>query len=486
MITPNIAKIAISIAQEFDKRRLVIEPVVGTPLASLVNSSDLFDVTPTAEPSNGVAEYHPDPETIAFISSSADEGTLTQHDIALSDMTSDIAASVKTHINFAKNTVRPIIEEVVKAVESAIASLPVNLEYNLNIVQVDLPEPMVSAAFEDMVRVFENVLYSPLGAMRMSLPSKSGFEVIESLVTGAKDTDEAIAVWAAKKGDAYFANLWSLVFTAEANDGRFDTLLQDSESGSDLGIAVFLLCKRLYDAPPEGVSMSLADFNEKIALIRDQAALRVVHAYEEYARNTSMGLVIRSIKKNEVHVNGNVYRTWLENGGSNAVLFGSLLSDRPEKYVLSLDEKRVELQKTWEQHNHILTVSERNRQFINYKSILRHQSATVMGSNLVQCFGEVANGREVTTDLPEYVKCLDLMNAFVDAVTDQQFKDLWTLCTQLVCRGAFYYTDAEKILIGIERACKDNAGIEIREAALLSLVEYVTDYVCNQMKLSGV
>lgn len=479
MISKNTAKIAISIAQEFDKRNLVLTAVPGTPLAALVNSCNMCEAVQVNAPN----EYEPNAGSIEGMSSAFD-GAVSRHDEELCDMSSDISKAVANHLNFAKNVVRPVIQELVTEVEADIAALPLNIQYNLEVVVIDPPEPMISTAFEEMVEEFSEVAYSPITGY-MGLPAKSAPEVIELLTTGYKETDEAIAVWTAKKGDSFFQLVWDSVFTAAPTQERFESMIQNNDTGIDAAITVFLLCKRLYDNPPESTAMALPKYNEQLAELRNQAALRIHHGYEEHVRNSKLGLLIRKVTTAALFVNGNVYRKWMEEGGNNAALFGSILSDRPAKFASDLNEKKSEFLQIWEQHNSLLTVTERNKRFVNYKNILRSRTEKVIGDNLTACFGEVAKGQEVSTSLPEYIQCMAELEKHIDRVIEADFKNLWALCTKLICHCAFYYTDAGKILSGIEKACQDNPGIEIREAALLSLVEYVTDYVCDQMTLSG-
>lgn len=480
MLTIQVVKEAIALAQEFDRRALVLTAVPGTPLAALCQAATLCEPVGAEN-----AVYEPDAQYLEQQSAGWTQDTQSTHDIELSAMTVDIAKAVQHHLQFAKNVVRPVIQELVGQVEADIKALPLNVEYNLDIVVIDPPEPMVSASFEEMVDEFKEVPFAPITGY-MNLPSLSGSEVLTHLVTGAKDTDEAIAIWAAKKGDAYFQYVWECVFTALPTDERFSHLIQDRRSGADAALTVFLLCKRMFDNPIEGVEMSLAQFNEKIAELRNQAALRLHHAYEEYARDSKMSLLIKNYTDKEVLVNGNVYRKWMQEGGNNAVLFGSLLTDRPAKFVMDLDGKKAELLARWEQHNHLLTVSERNKRFVRYKEILKNRLHSVVGADLQGCFGHLREGGlPADVNQPEYQQFVLNVNTFADTVSEADFKNLWAVSMKAVCRCVFYYTDAEKILAGIEAACQANEGIEIREAALLSLIDYVVDYACDQMKLSG-
>lgn len=480
MIPQSNAKSAISVAQEFDRRGLIMAAVPGTPLDKLVNLSNALPLSQAAS-----TEYLPDAGIIEAASAGFLDGAPSEHTLELDALGTQIASAVTQHLNFAKNVVRPVVEELVNEVQADINALTIHPEYSLDVVTIDLPEPMISSSFEEMVEEFSDVSYMPINGY-MSLPSMNPIEIMEHMVTGVSDIDESITTWATRRGDSFIQSVWDTVFTHEPTQARFEILVSNQDTGIDASIAVFLLCKRLYDNPPEGTPISLVKYNEQIAELRNQAALRIHHGYEDYARSNSLGLVIRKVTKNELFVNGEVYRKWIEQGGKNAVLFGSVLSDRPAKYVADLNAKASEFVQTWEQHNHMLSVTVRNKRFVCYKTILLERTEQVISNNLKECFGPVANNRPLTTELEEVKQGVECLKAYIDTLTEQDFNNLWTVCTKAACRAGFFYTSAECILFGIEKACKENPNIEIREAALLSLVEYVTDYVCDQIQVSGV
>lgn len=478
MISQSNAKSAIALAEEFDRRNLILQPVPGTPLYELVKFSNLlaFETNTT--------DYRPSPAEIEAATVGYVDGAPSQHSIELDALSTQIAKAVSQHLNFAKNVVRPVVEELVNEVQADIAALTINPEYSLDVVVVDPPAPLISSTFEEMVEEFKETDYLPINGY-MSLVSKTTPEILETMVTGTAEIDEAVNAWAAQRGDAFFQNVWNCVFTPEPTEQRFESLIQDPDLGVDAAITVFLLCRRLYDNPPEHTAVSLVKYNEQIADLRNQAALRIHHGYEEYSRINSLKLLIRKVTKNELYVNGEVYRKWIEEGGKNAVLFGSVLSNRPVKYVADLNEKAAELVQIWEQHNHILNVTVRNKRFVTYKTIMLERTQQVVANNLQACFGPIANGRSISIELPEFQQGNYCLKEFIDTLIESDFDNLWTVCTKAVCRAGFFYTAAEKILFGIEKACKENAGIEVREAALLSLVEYVTDYVCDQIQVTG-
>lgn len=483
MIPKAIAATAINIAQEFDSRGLYIEAQAGTPLATLVNTSCNAEYAQALTPN----EYTPDASYIEMLSSSNQEVTTGQHNLEMEAMIADISKAVAGHLNFAKNVVKPLIIELVAEVEKDIAAIPVNVEANLEVVIVSMPEPMVSSSFTELVNQFSTGEYMPIDTY-MNLGDMSAPEVIELMMTGSKDTDKAIVTWAAQLGDEFMTRVWDGVFTAKANADKFMNLIQNSDTGLDAGVAVLLITNKLYDNPPKNTEMSLANFNNQIAQFRNQAAIRVSYGYEDFNRDIKLGTVIRKYTRQQVYVNASTYNPWIEAGGINAVLFGSVMSPKPARSAFDLNENKGEFTRLWEQNSRMLTTSANINRFISYKNIIKMRTEQVVMANLQACFSHLNPDSTVpvTLDGTAYMQFKTNLESFLDASYEPDFKNLWTLCRRLICCTVFYYTDCDKILVGIEEATATNPGIEVREAVLLSTIKYVTDYICNQMSVKSV
>jgi hypothetical protein len=77
-----------------------------------------------------------------------------------------------------------------------------------------------------------------------------------------------------------------------------------------------------------------------------------------------------------------------------------------------------------------------------------------------------------------------VLKYFREAVNHLKVKDLDHLeheCMEIITRSRFYFTDAEMVLGYMEQAAALNPSIQPSEAALLAVVEYVADYLTDQM-----
>ena len=480
MIPISAAIAAIGVAQEFDKRQLMLEAVPGSPLAKLnecflVTKSDVI----------GVSTYEPSVQQLCDQSSNYESTNGSLHCTTADALAEDISTFVKSHLNFARNTVKPLIEELVNEVKADIEALPLNAQYSAEIVISDLPEPMTLSSMEESVMEYKHVDYLPLNTY-LSLPGQTAPEVIEKLMTGNASNDKVISTWVAKKGDSFFQHIWDCVFTSAPTEQRFESLIKDSDEGVDAALAVYLLATKLFDNPLEGTKQSLATYNTQIAELRNQAGLRLVHAYDEYVRFKTTGLLVKSAINNKIVVVGDTYRKWLEEGGNNAVLFGSMLSSSPQKFVTDINEKKGDFLSVWERQNWMLTVAEKNKRFVHYKEILRNRMLKLVADNYQKCYGHLRENGVTDSNMPEYLQFQKCLDDYLLTIKDNWFQNLWKLSQDVICKCVFYYTDADKIFCGIEKACSDNPEINIREAALISTIAYITDYVCDQIKLTSI
>ena len=216
-----------------------------------------------------------------------------------------------------------------------------------------------------------------------------------------------------------------------------------------------------------------------IMLVRQIVPL--IQAAIKRALDIKTQLLLLSYTNENVYVVAPVYEDWMAAGGNNAVLFGNILSDRPALFVPALAEKSVEYLDMWERQNRMLTTTVVNRRFVEAKSTLKFKAQELIANNIEACFGGYASEQVLTFHTPEVVLAVEKISSYVDALEQEDLKDIWKVCTELVAKNIFYYTDSYKILLGIEQACKDNPGIDVSEAALLSTIEYVTDYVADQL-----
>jgi hypothetical protein len=476
MLSQEALKSALPLASVLDEAGVFLTPIPATPLEALVQttrSDEKFVI-------NNGADMTPDLENIEYIANAKDPVLgFAPHDAALDDIVEVATRAVQGHILFAKSVVSPVVAELAETTAATIEQLQGSSLIGMEVEVWTAPAPLTNSSLESSVRKFGEVSPdSPV--LNMRLPDVSMEELMKIMGTGGAGLDGDVQTWASTKGDAFFMNLWGDIFQqrqAALNDRiskTFRDYLEDRECGVDYALAIFLIARRLFEQPLEGTEMDLRQHENGMVDFRNQAANRLCRAIDQLDNDKKRGMLVRAVVGRKTIVNGDVYRDWIENGGENEVLFGNLLGDTIGYTVAQISDRAQALKSLWSRHVALTQTVESNKKFSRTKEVLAKQFAC----QLVAATNEVDG---VNLDKNAIQRSF---NDMLDQVREDELGDLYGLCLRLVCRSRFSHTDAERILSGIERIKKENPSIEVREAAAVSVIEYIAYWLCSQFRVN--
>lgn len=490
MIRKEIAQAAIDLADALDARGLGLVAVPGTELSELTNLSYLKTAQAMplgVTPEELSREYQPVAEDIEMESSiglaNAEGSYGSQHADKLDDLVTSIGSAVSQHLSFARNTVLPAVREFNTRVTTSLEAIPSSATFNPSLIKKSLPEPMLSSLLVSAITDYRTTQYMLVSA-RPGAAQLSCDEIIANMTTGNDVVDGDVRQWLGRLGEAFIVDVWNAVFTADGSQSAtFASLIEDRNVGVDAALIVFLLARRLLDNPTEGASNTLQQWRTTIGDLLNQAGLRLAHALDDAQRDADTQLLVIGYTKDTVIVNAGVYEQFISGGGSDAILFGNILTDSPRLFVPAIMERATEFLNTWERQNRLLTARNQNNRFSASKSILMFRAEELIAESLASFFPQVEDGGSVVLDMnhPTVAEATRRILSIVEEITDDDLKDLWKLSTRIVASGVFYYTDAQAILDGIHKACTMNPDIDVKEAALIATIEYVTDFVADQI-----
>lgn len=493
MIPANAAQSAIDLAQQLEAagRRVVAAPdsllaklTSVSSVAFKANTQGMIGADLTAVMN---AEYTPNAAQIEAESrcESVEHETLSQHDVLMDSAISDMAQAVGQHLTFAKNTVRPLVKKFVDDAAAALAAYPDTSTYSPTVHRVSVPTVAGMNPVQSEAEKFKSVAYMPLNTPA-SLPACEGNLAIALMTTGSEAVDSAIQAWVQEKGESFFQTVYTVFFCASAPGISMtpEQMLTSKLDGADAATAAFLMGRHLLDNIPEGTTYGLADYRMTVGTIVEQCGQRLCTAYQDSESNEKAELLILSFSKDDVWVNAPVYDKWLAEGGNTALLFGNLLLDRPNLMLPAMLADSDKALQAWEQYNRFLNTTVQNRRHDAAKDTLRFVTQQLVAENIQDCFGQVAGeGVELTLETPLVKEAVDRALSYIDFLDMERIQDLWSVGTEVVAGTIFSYSAAVTILRGIERAVKANPEIDPSEAALLSTIEYVSNWVVDQIQL---
>lgn len=471
MLTRNALEAALPLTQQLDARSLYLQAIPATPLGELVKATradEKFNV-----PLDG-GGWSPDLANIEYVANAqAQDGVLNAHDCAMDSIVTVAINTVQKAILMAKTVVAPVVEDLVERVRQGLATMTPSAMLGLEVCVVELPAVLDNPALMAALQRYQD---APLDNPRMNLrmPELGVNELREMAAAGLGTGGKDVASWLASKGDAWVASVWHTFFQVKPGDSAptFQGLLR-AEDGVEVALLVFLLARRLIDAVPPGVEMNLRALQETLVDYRNQAAARVSRACAEQELAVKVGTLVRKQDARRIWVNGGVYTAWLKSGGSNEILFGNMLSAQPGYSAADLKARSKELKAAWDRHAAVTNSVEAGRRFLRTKELL------------AACFEEQvqAVGEGDPTLSGSRMEVLRLFHDMLNNVREVDLNDFYGTALKLVCRSRFVNTDSEMILTGIERAKQDNPQLDVREAAAISVIQYVSWWVSTQFKV---
>jgi hypothetical protein len=493
MIHSNNLLVGVGIAEAYADKGLVISALPGTVISELDRlaygslQANALDYTQLLDLKGEDQEYVRFANDIEVMSGgSLDNATL--HDQFQDSVLDTIIKAVQKHIGFAKNVVKPIVVEYAQGVRERLqAAVPPSAASQFTVEVVDIPEILQELSFLEALKPYKGkAAIKPND--NLPLGEKTDDELLALLQLGEAGLDGFITAWYSRKGSAWFQKVWLSFFRPKdvivANAGYYTTdevLGMNPFDRADMGLAIYLWSRRLYDeidASSQG--LNLAAYQARCAEWRDfgggllDESIRRIGLYDQNQTMVIDTLPTRKL----IRVYGTPYRLWLEGGGSPEILFGLLLSGKRLFNKAAIDQDVNELKQRW--HTYVLfhNAAENNRSFDMFKDILRVQFETSIG-------GIMEGEKSFIDKTPHYYDIVrSKFEAELKGLKADSMQCLDTTAMVLMCRSRFYYTQAESILKDIQQAAALNQDIDVREAALLATINYVTDYVADQLTLT--
>lgn len=476
MLNMNTLVSAVSLTDRLEAARLSVYPVTGSPLDALVNATRSDPAL--LESAKGDTNVF-----VAAVSAMANKVQsaygVSHHNATLDPIANNVITAVRGHLNFAKSVVMPTINDLYTRVTASLADVNASTLLGMEVEVLREPAPLEIPAFQAAVRKFDGLHVEDV-ALRLALPDVTSDELRELAATGSKQIDSATSEWLAAD-ENILSYIWEQVFQQKPlqEPKSFLALVSDRQYGVANACAIYLIARKLTDSKVmPGTEMPLAQYKQTVVDLRNQAGAALARALDKIERSIKSNILVRDvIGGTKTVVYDPLYRKFLEEGGTNEMLFANGMGGQ-HFFVTASDllASKEKLQERWNLHTGLVKTAEANKRFNKTKEFIElHFNAQL---------AEIAGTDEGTGANVESVR--RLFEGVMANVKSSDCDDLYTLCLKVVCRARFYKTDAEKILLGIEQAKRENPQLTVREAATISAINYVADWVAGMMRVTPI
>ena len=409
------------------------------------------------------------------------------HSLKIAALAEDLAPYITAHISHTRNVVSPMVVDLAQKLEKfKEAAKPMDPAASFEIVKGKVPQILLDESF----------LSDGIGNYSNSEPSQYDFieidagqtdEFISGLVRlGSDRLNELVQDWLKGKENDFIKNCFLVNFTVNSGGLNFDdygltATPRNSYRTLDVGLACYLIASRLFAEPQPVKGMSLIAYKSKLRNIIDCAGAITMKAAKTALRQQESGTLVAEavLSKKRIVVNNIVYQNWLENGGSPEVLLGMLVSGQIQYAVPAINENRETLIRHWQNYLMLAQADVRGEMMKRFRSYL--ESEALLGLN------------DLTESEKDFAtSCINLKDNItkkvqeeIDKMSHRLMDDVYHTALHVIAKARFYYTSAYQILNEMTQVSKQNPDIDVREAALLSVINYIAEYFVGQIEVTA-
>jgi hypothetical protein len=474
MLSQQAAESTYITVKDLDEKGIAVVAKPGSLLATLVAATYInFD------PARQGDEYHVDMGAMCAMTDSASTATgYSEHTARMEETADFLAEKLQKHLFYARTVVAPFVDAYAGRLQQAVELVGSNPDNGVEVILHTQPGPLAEPSLVSSIQLNKEAVFSR-EELLTGLPALDDNQIRSLMLTGAASVDAAINEYFAKKPEGCLAARWKSIFAGDVHDSQpadgLDAYIGGREN-VDSALMVFLVARKIWNAPLEGTNMSESAYENAMVAYRTQAGLRLCYELERLDRDSQAGVLIIGTEvapggATKVLVNAAVYRDFIKQGGTNEVLLGNLLQRERETRLEALLAKKDLLESTW-MRNYA-----QNKALYDQKRLLKMREA-------LACEWEYLAKEYTPEDFPlhERATSVALVKRLSHTYVPKDFDNLSDLALRIAGAARFWKTDSAQILSGMQRARENNPGIEAAEAARIATEEYVCRWIATQLE----
>ena len=361
-----------------------------------------------------------------------------------------LAKTVMGEIDFLRNTVVPLIETVEKDTLKYIAKRKLTVEKKpFSIDMIAIPS------------VLENdVLFSQIEA----LSNRGNNKIDETIVlpvflsvdisTGSRSLDDVISKWIDESG------IDLVEFANEHMTHIGEYTLTGGKTTIDDYLAMFYITDSLIDNPPEGVNMSIDEYNRRMERIKTCVGDIIYNRYVsllDMLENDNILIISSNLKANTVRVNSRVYTKWLESGGAANIIQGiMLLNNHMLTSVSDIEKSKEDALTALRVHNNLDAIDTQTYMLRIVKASLKDATTKNNISN-------------------------NLIDKFISDITSEDIDDIGKLVMTAVTITEYGHTNANHFLSEMESARARTGENNPKVLGLYAMISYLVRFTTSQL-----
>lgn len=474
MLTNSTLESSINLATKLAKKNVTVTPKESTPLSQLVNAS-----------------YYPNPTDVT-LQASADvrliKGStfknaqgVCEHDLILDEATDVISDVIKFNLNNARNVVNPLIKDIVEETKKELDSLEQVGSPKCQIVPETYHSVWSNGILIDLVKAYDEVIAYDM-KLSLYIQTPTDYEELKGLLkTGIARLDREIEDFVNTLSEERVRYVFNELF-GSVSEGNVRSLLNVvSHYGGRYNyeniLLTFLFSKGMMQKVPDNVNMSLEEYKAYISTILEQSGRSLNRVLEKRLKDLDRKVLIYTLPldvdmnfthNTSISVNGDVYESWLKEGGEPEIILGSLITDRTTNYNELLVKKDY-YKTSWFKHEKTIRLVAINKRLNNATESFKKV--------MLKTIAELDDNVRMADDAVYRNRLLESLNS----LSNDWFNDIYSNVRRIVCYVFFPHTDSLSILTTIDEISAQYPEMEIREVGCLAVINIVADWLTKLM-----
>ncbi len=394
------------------------------------------------------------------------------HEAALANYVDLVGKSINFQFTFVRETVVPTVGRIFNQIKDSLAG---EKPLVWDVVPVEL-SPLAKNAYLPVVLQRWSGLNARSVKLPYGFPERTEAELLELVRTGTGSLDVAIADTIALYPAGWITKVYETYFKRSPGGAPWAGSARPDEL--DSVIVAHLLSHSLQELPPESLQLSLAQFKQLLAEFKEQSAVCIVNTLNIWQRYVRQGRLVMTwpihqyvnTGKEQIRVHADVYKTFLEQGGSVEVVIGSHVSDQRQDVQTLLAQREGYLNA----YRRYVQQAERT-----FNEALTERTKTLLGKFLSMEAINLPEDARVPVPL-EVIQTNIQYN--VNLVPDVAYtKDAYLAIRSVICRSLFPHVDAERLLNDMDAILADNPAVSPTEAGYHVAMQYIVNHLMSQV-----
>lgn len=375
----------------------------------------------------------------------------TVFDIMLETTISGVYDSVTGVLGLIRSTVSPMISDLSDAVNAYMsAGISQELKASLPTIKTfSVPAPLLHQELVD--EISSNAAEMAFDFTQpTSLPSLTTPEIVERLLTGSPQIDEAIRQWLSGLAPSVVEEAWQQCFCRGTSPmlGSMGNPFRHVPTENALtGLICYLAATKMTKDIPEEASVSASVWADYMHYMKSQAA-RSLTLYMTALSSIGADTLIHGWDDSNIYVDANVFDRFIQSGGSQDAILGAYVCGHSRLSLQSITEMTDDLMRSYARYH-----ADRQQMIARAEVMLTSQALRVVCESEVMnrreaCFGRLEKG---IGDLPttsvvqtsswkRFIQTLE--NCCVDLNSHHlKTKGVVGVITAILSKGVFFDTD---------------------------------------------